>query len=120
MQSSILPTMSINEQHRHSKKIQNLDYPSEQKEGTVVNQILSMLQSVPSIASYALDFQRVSFTYVSITTDLKSILERSLVNLSNISMTMVLTFVKICVFTFWKIICHFQRHLVSFMKITGF
>ena len=58
------------------------------------------------------------FTYVLITTDLKSILERSLVNLSNISMTMVVTFVKICVFTFWKIICHFQRHLVSFVKTT--
>ena len=84
------------------------------------HQKLSMLQSVRNITSYALDFQHVSFTYVLITTDQKSIQERSLANLSNISMTMVVILVKICIFTLWKIICHFQRPPVSFVRTTGF
>ena len=80
----------------------------------------SLLQSVPTITSYALDFQHVSFTYILITTDVKTFREISLVNLSSISTTMVATLAKTCVFTIWKIIYHFQRTPVSFARTTGF
>ena len=90
---SCLPCQSMS--NTDTVKNPELDYPSKQKEETVVHQILSMLQSVPSINSYALDFQRVSFTFFLITIYLKSIRKRSLVNFSNISTTMIVILVKI-------------------------